>query len=106
MMKHSDYMSAAPHSAAINVTGSNKVTSMLHRWDSLLISDIISGLTAPPPCHSHLPVVLSLLTGLQIQRGVQQHHSPLLAYGGQRAEQRTPPRPERNWTHPDLDQAV
>uniref|UniRef100_A0A673CE90 ATP-binding cassette sub-family A member 5-like n=1 Tax=Sphaeramia orbicularis TaxID=375764 RepID=A0A673CE90_9TELE len=26
MMRHSDYMSAAPHSAAINVTGSNKVT--------------------------------------------------------------------------------
>ncbi len=26
MMKQSDYMAAAPHSAAINVTGSNKVT--------------------------------------------------------------------------------
>lgn len=26
MMTHSDYMSAAPHSAAINVTGSNKVS--------------------------------------------------------------------------------
>lgn len=28
-MKLSDYMSAAPHSAAINVTGSSKVTLML-----------------------------------------------------------------------------
>lgn len=28
MMKHSDYMAAAPHSAAINVTGSSKVTSI------------------------------------------------------------------------------
>lgn len=27
MMRQSDYMSAAPHSAAINVTGSNKVTA-------------------------------------------------------------------------------
>lgn len=26
MMKHSDYMAAAPHSAAINVTGSSKVS--------------------------------------------------------------------------------
>lgn len=25
LMKHSDYMAAAPHSAAINVTGSSKV---------------------------------------------------------------------------------
>lgn len=29
MMKHSDYMAAAPHSAAINVTGSSKVTLIL-----------------------------------------------------------------------------
>lgn len=30
MMKHSDYMGAAPHSAAINVSGSSKVTLILH----------------------------------------------------------------------------
>lgn len=29
LMKHSDYMAAAPHSAAINVTGSSKVTLLL-----------------------------------------------------------------------------
>lgn len=31
MMKHSDYMAAAPHSAAINVTGSSKVTFISDR---------------------------------------------------------------------------
>lgn len=29
MMTHNDYMAAAPHSAAINVTGSSKVTRIL-----------------------------------------------------------------------------
>ncbi|KAG7215487.1 hypothetical protein INR49_003263 [Caranx melampygus] len=58
MMRQSDYMAAAPHSAAINVTGSNK-----------------------------------------IQCCVQQHHSALVAYGCQRTEQRSPPRPERYRTH-------
>lgn len=28
LMRHSDYMAAAPHSAAINVTGSSKVRRM------------------------------------------------------------------------------
>ena len=35
MMKQSDYMSAAPHSAAINVTGNNKVSE--HIRDALLL---------------------------------------------------------------------
>lgn len=48
MMKQSDYMAAAPHSAAINVTRSSKVTLILHRLN--LITDIrLDETGAPPP---------------------------------------------------------
>lgn len=48
MMKQSDYMAAAPHSAAINVTRSSKVTLILNRLN--LITDIrLDETGAPPP---------------------------------------------------------
>lgn len=40
MMKQSDYMAAAPHSAAINVTGSSKVTAIGQIECCLLIPDV------------------------------------------------------------------
>lgn len=51
MMKQSDYMAAAPHSAAINVTRSSKVTLILHRLN--LITDIrLDETGAPPPTYN------------------------------------------------------
>lgn len=46
------------------------------------------------------------VAGLQVQRGLQQHHRALAAHGRQRAEQRSAARPQRHRPHPDLDQAL
>lgn len=89
-MRQSDYMSAAPHSAAFNVTGSSKVRTF----------GLGSG--AGNDAHS-LPL---LLAGLQIHHRLQQHHGPLSAHGRQPPEQRSAQGTQWFRPDPNLDQTL
>lgn len=71
LMKHRDYMSAAPHSAAINVTGSSKVSERLTEQSSHIQQQL---------------TVLCRSAGLQIQPGLQQHHRPLFTHDREYSE--------------------
>lgn len=93
-MTHSDYMAAAPHSAAINVTGSSKVGWTLTPSFKLVRCCILLASNAPLP------------TGFQVHLGIQQHHRSLAAYGGQRPQQHSPQRPERQRADPHLGRAL
>lgn len=98
-MKQKDYMAAAPHSAAIEVTGSSKVFwALVWLFEGQLI--VFFSLRAPTL------LILLCLTGFQLQHRVQQHHSSFPTHGRQYPEQRPPQRSKRDGADPNLDQTV
>lgn len=127
-MKLNDYMSAAPHSAAFNVTGSNKVTQTstflfffsltphIYLILATLLTVIVAslevkklfvwGFRSPPAERFLMLTFFCLKTGLQLQHRVQQHHSSLPAYGRQHPEQRSSQRSERLRANQNLDQTL
>lgn len=129
MMKLNDYMSAAPHSAAFNVTGSNKVTqtstflfffptstshlphvgNSANSYRSAVGSEeaVCLRVSLSPPAERFLMLTFFCLkTGLRLQHRVQQHHSSLPAHGRQHPEQRSSQRPERLGANQNLDQTL